>query len=546
VTAQQNDLDRLKQTEESPALVSHGVTGLKRNSGYLNEEWHPKLKGATGRRKYREMADNSPILGASMWIIESLSRQVTWETVENPSGHPFAGAGMEFAETLFNDMETPWKESVSEILSFIPFGWSALEPEYKLRRGDAEDPLLHSKHDDGLFGWREWSPLGQEALDRWVFDSTGRLAGMIQRDPNTGATPAIPLDRMLLFRIRPRKNNPEGTSLFRTAYRPYYFATRHEDIQAIGVERNIAGMPDYQLPASVMGGKTAEAVASRDAAEKLVKSVRMDQYYGLCRPAEEEGGKKTGYKFSLLSSSGKSFADSVQIIQSFDVKMAMNFMTEFLFLGQGSSSTSYSAHSDKTNLLGMSVSALLDIADDITNEQALPRIWELNNLPKEAMPTRRHGDIEKKSVLETFQAVTQAVAAGAMQGDESVESMLRGLIDLEPVEGRPVSAMLQEASMAANSLGSVQTQPMADPMAGVGTFNDTTPTPTEPDPNAEDPGDDGPEWWTVEEAAENLRASPAVIRNAIKRGQLRGIPLGRTYRVNRAKLEELLSQGALV
>lgn len=551
------DHERIRLAEDAHEFVHHGVPGLKRNSGYLDEEWHPKLKGSLARKKYREMEDNSPAIGASLWVIEALSRQATWTHEENPSGHPLAQQGIEFSEQCFADMQTPWKEHLAEALSAVVYGWSAMVPTFKLRKGNAKDPMLHSKHNDGKIGWLDWEPRAQESLERWVFDdrgayhSTGRLLGMMQRDPNTGVLHPIPLDRMLLFRMRPRKNNPEGRSALRTCWRPYYKGMMTEDIGTIGIERNVAGLPDYQVPANVMAAKTAETAAARSAALTLVKKARLDQYFGIVRPSEVDNqNNPTGYKFQLISSSGRAFADWLPVVQHYDLRIFQNFMTEFLQLGQGASSTSYSAHSDKTSLLGMAIDALLDMVDDVVNEQALPWLFEVNGFPQEAMPTRHHSDIEKREVAATLGAVAQAVSSGAMEGEESVNNFCRSLLDLEPSENRPISSMLQDAAMANNSLGAIQTQqpgaPVAQPAAQA--IDPVTGLPIAAEPGAEpepDPGDDGPEYWTLEEAAEIMRVSPQRLRSAVKRGQLPGASIGNTIRLKRANVEALFASGQL-
>jgi len=529
-TKRSHNQEQIREAAEAHDFVHHGVPGLKRNSGYIDEEWHPKLKGSLARKKYREMEDNSPVIGASLWIIEALSRQAGWTHEQNDSGHPLAQAGVEFSEQCFGDMETPWKEHLAEALSSLVYGWCAMVPTFKIRRGEAKDPMLHSKHNDGKIGWRDWEPRAQESLDRWVFDE-------------------------LLFRNRPRKNNPEGRSQLRTCYRPYYKGMMTEDITTVGIERNVAGLPDYQVPAEVMNPTTAAQRAARDSALTLVKKTRMDQYFGIVRPSEtNKDGSASGYKFGLIGSSGKSFAATLPIIQHYDLRIFQNFMTEFMQLGQGSSSTSYSAHSDKTSLLAMAVDALLDMIDDVVNEQALPWLFEVNGFPQDARPTRKHTDIEKREVAAILGGVSQAVSSGAMEGDEDVNNFCRGLIDLEPTEGRPIGSMLQDAAMGANALGSITTQTP-------GTVPNAPPTPTgqvldamgnpiaaapaapvEPEP---DPGGDGPDFVTLEEAAEKLAVSPQRLRNAVKRGQIPGAAIGNTMRLKWANVEALFESGLL-
>jgi excisionase family DNA binding protein len=515
---------------DAPALIPHGSPALKRTSGYIDEEFLASLKGKKGMAMYREMADNDAVIGTSLWIIESLCRQVEWETEESQTGHPLAAWGAEFAESLFDDCETTWRSKVGELLTFDIFGHAIVEPEFKIRRGDASDPLLYSRHDDGLFGWADWGFRPQESIERWVFDDTGRIAGAVQYDPSTGAINHMPIDRLLLFRVRARKGNPEGYSMLRPAYIPYYYAKRLRDVEAIGLERNIAGMPDYQLPARCFqADATDDEKAALAAARDMVKKIRVDAYYGVVRQSEtDENGQPTGHKFQLMSSSGKSFADTSPIITRYETRAAQVFMTEFIMSGTGSSqSGSHSLHSDKTSMLAMACGAQLDIIDDITNTVALPQIWRLNDLPMGCMPMRKHGDIEKQQIIEVFNAVTTAVSQGAMQGDEDVENLLRRLVSLKPREGGSIMSMLEQAVSDHSDLGSVGGVPR-DPAVD------------EPEP---EPEPEQPSMWTAEEAAAEMRVSPAVIRNAVRSGKLPGAPIGRSYRVDRKAVEDMVRGG---
>ena len=54
------------------------VTGLKRSAGTISEEFLPNLTGERGLRALREMRDNDPVIGAVLYAIEMLLRNVTW------------------------------------------------------------------------------------------------------------------------------------------------------------------------------------------------------------------------------------------------------------------------------------------------------------------------------------------------------------------------------------------------------------------------------------------------------------------------------------
>ena len=52
-----------------------GTSGLKRSGGLVTEEFLPELRGPRAMRVYREMRDNSAVVGACLGAIEMLIRQ---------------------------------------------------------------------------------------------------------------------------------------------------------------------------------------------------------------------------------------------------------------------------------------------------------------------------------------------------------------------------------------------------------------------------------------------------------------------------------------
>lgn len=58
----------------------------------------------------------------------------------------------------------------------------------------------------------------------------------------------IPMSKAMLFRTESVKDNPEGRSILRNAYRSWYFKRRIQEIEAIGIERDLAGLPVIHAP----------------------------------------------------------------------------------------------------------------------------------------------------------------------------------------------------------------------------------------------------------------------------------------------------------
>ena len=154
-----------------------GKTGLSHYSGTLYEEFLPSLRGLSGIKTYKEMAENSPTIGAMLFAIESTLRSVPWgvevlaETDEEAA---------ELVESCIDDMSHTWEDFISEILTMLRYGWSYFEIVYKKREG--YDGKVRSKYDDKKIGWRKFAPRAQETLYRWEIDTHGGIVSLMIGD----------------------------------------------------------------------------------------------------------------------------------------------------------------------------------------------------------------------------------------------------------------------------------------------------------------------------------------------------------------------------
>ena len=130
-------------------MIELGATGLRRTSGYVDEEFLPQLRGRKAVQIFREMSDNDPIVGALLFAVDRLLRQVEWR-VEPASSKPDDKQAAEFVEQCMEDMSHTWDELITEVLTMLPFGWSWHEIVYKKRMGPWEsNPQKRSKFTDG-------------------------------------------------------------------------------------------------------------------------------------------------------------------------------------------------------------------------------------------------------------------------------------------------------------------------------------------------------------------------------------------------------------
>ena len=410
-----------------------GQTGLKQAGGIIDAEWLNQLKGIRGVRAYTEMRDNDAVVGAILYAIESLIRQVEW-TVRPADDSDAALDAARFLEECVEDMSNDWESFISEALSMLVFGFAPFEICYKVRGGDSEDVTRRSKYNDGRIGWRKFSIRGQDTIAKWIFDEDGVVSGMVQRVDFDEVV--IPIEKLLLFVTKNERGNPQGRSLLRNAFRSWYFLKRLQEIEAIGVERDLAGLPVLQVPPQIMTSKATTAErALRNELESIIQQIRRDEREGVILPAElDRDGKPTGFKLSLLSSGGSRQMNTDQIIRRYESRIAMSVLAEFILLGSDAHG-SFALASSKTALFATSLRAILESMAATLNRFAVDRLFAYNpEFDQTLLPRFTYGDIEDRPLDEISSFLTQMTNVGLITPDAGLEEVLRENAGLPPLD----------------------------------------------------------------------------------------------------------------
>jgi len=426
-----------------------GVTGVKRVSGYIDEEFLPALRGRKAVRVYREMAANDSMVGAMLFSIDKLIREVEWKVLPADQSEENILA-QEFLESCMEDMNEPWDGFIGEVLSELTYGWSWHEIVYKRRLGPWEkDPKKRSKHTDGLIGWRKMPIRAQETMQRWSFDETGGIKAMVQMAPPRYTTTVIPIEKSILFRTAIAKGNPEGQSLLRTAYRSWYFKKRLEEFEAIGVERDLAGMPVGRVPADYLtAAKGTPQAKTVDAFKKMVRGVRRDENEGLVLPTQyDPDTKQPLFDFELMSSGGTRQFDTNAIINRYEQRILMSVLADFILVGHESTG-SYSLHTDKTGIFRAALNAITKGIADTLNRYAVPRLFAVNGWKLDQLPRFEPTNVDPPA-LDQLAAFISATAGAGMQWfpDPELEKYVREIARLPEMTEEDIDykrAMLEQ------------------------------------------------------------------------------------------------------
>jgi len=430
-----------------------GVAGLKVASGYVFEEYLPSLRGAQGIRTYQEMSQNDATVGAVLKAVELIIRAVTWDVQPVEDKGKAGDEAAEFVKSLLGDMSHSWADFLAEAMSMLVYGWAWHEVVLKRRIGPYEaNPANRSRFTDGKIGVRKLAPRSQDTLDRWEMQDDGGIAGMWQQPPLGGGTVYLPIERSLLFRTVSRKNSPEGQSVLRTAYRAWYKLKSIEDYEAIGIERELAGLPIISIPSEYL---RADAPAAHKAIaakyEKMARDVKFNEQGGCVKPSDtypDKDGSPTNVPLvdiKLLTSGGQRTIDTDKTIQRYQRTIARAALADFLMLGSstGTAPGSYSMHEGKVDLFMRACEAVLDQIVQPLNRFLLPRLWRYNNIDPDLMPTIVPGHVQPTNLELLGRYIADIAGAGApLFPDEELENYLRSEARLP--EKSPEAIALQE------------------------------------------------------------------------------------------------------
>jgi len=320
--------------------------------GRIREEYLNAMKNwSTEIKLYLEMRDD-PIIGAQLDAIKLPLQAAGFDVEPSPGGAPNDEAAAEWLWDCLNKMDgQTWNSHVEDALELLDFGFSLGE-------------IVLEKRVDGRLWLKNIDPRGQESLVNWDYDpnETDKLVAFVQQDPNGQGTFEIPIDKCVHFKFRGRKGNPQGHSVLRALYRPYKFVRNLEDLEGIGIERDVGGMPIAKLKE---GGYESNDITEL---KKVLKGLRKDEEVYLIEP---EGIDIRAY------SGGSKIYDVNQVIDRWHKVMLMRFFSQFLILGMGNVGTQALVKGSH-DFFALALEAVQRYLLETWNLQLVPYLFQFN------------------------------------------------------------------------------------------------------------------------------------------------------------------------
>jgi len=394
-----------------------GVTGLLRTRGvgYVFEEWLVALSTYRQKQVFREMRDNDAVIGALAFALEMILRKADWrvEPAKSKQGEKYA----EFVFSCMEDMSHTWEDFIAECVNEFWFGFSLFETVYKRRKGS--DGRQASRFDDGLIGWRKFAPRAQESILYWMWDEEGGLQGAVQLAAPDYRTVPIPIESLLLFRTTSIKNNPEGRSLLRNAYRSWFFKRRIEEVEGIGIERDLCGIPVLYASAEAI-----QAMGGMQTAKNLVTNIRIDDQAGVILPLAFDDKGNQLVKLELMKTAGAKQTDPSATIQRYNSDILNTVLAGFIQLGQ-TPTGSFSLHMSASQIFKQAIGAFMDSIAAVINRIAIPRLMNMNHMDLEDAPKLVPGEIGVRDLDELSSYVQKLAMSGLTFFDGKTANYLR-------------------------------------------------------------------------------------------------------------------------
>ena len=398
--------------------------------GIRSDEFVVQLRGRQGIRKYREMSENDPIIGAILTAMTMMLRSVEWR-VEGDNE-----VEKEFVESVMHGMDDKsWEEFIADVLTFLQYGFSVFE-------------MVPRRDNDGMIRIKKLASRAAYTIDRFETTDSGDILGVWQVAARKNVF--MPYSRILHFRTTSVANEPSGRSVLRSAYTAWTAQNNIKYFEGVGIERELNGLPIAYIPSEYMASDASDAQkALYNQVKKILRDVKRNEQGYIVFPSDlyaNEDGSLTNNRmveFDLVASKGTRDIDTGAVIVRYQQEIARSVMADFVMLGANDRG-SFALSQSKADLF---LRALEGYADTITaqlNRKMIPTLWEMNGKDKSTMPKISRGRIAPVDLDELGQFIQRLALSGVdLFPDDILDGHLRDVAGLPaPDPNRPPTPAL--------------------------------------------------------------------------------------------------------
>ena len=366
--------------------------------GLPDLEFMSELAPPDGLEKYRRMERNDPIIGGLILRIRNILSRINVD---------FLGQNVELVKTQLETLPGGINGLISSMTSAITYGFYIGEMIWGVEGGKI---IL-----------KDIEPRFQTTIEN-INDENGNVV-----QETSSESYEIPYNKCLHHIFIDENRSPYGVSLLRHLYKPYYYKVSCEAAEAVGIDRDLSGLPVLEAPEgfnfsaadSDSPDYDASVAATINWAVDLVGNIRKDSQQGVVVPF--------GWKLSLIRGDGTSSINTTEVIHRYNSEMAAGLLEMFMALGSGSTSSKGNIEAHIRDFL-LSCDSYAKSMENTINTQVIPKICQYNGFdsyPKIQFSTTNVADL---AALASF--VGRLVKNGVITPTIPMEKALLAIADL--------------------------------------------------------------------------------------------------------------------
>lgn len=445
-------------------LSEMGYLGLSVFSGVTTEELKKELNFPNSITTFKEMSYHSTI-NASLTLFDNIISKATWEFKPPKDATEEEIKQCEIINEMMSDLEDgTWSDFIRDVMSMNVFGFSVHEKVYRRRYVSNG-----SVYDDGIIGWRKLPIRSQETIEKFLFSEDGNEIVGVQQNIslvqdtysryaariNTQPIINLPRSKIMLFRTGKHRGDPYGKSPLRDAYLAWRFLTELESLEAVGVQKDLVGVPVLRLPPQYLSeNATDDEKALRSYYESSIRNLQAGEQSGIILPAiYDELTKQPLFDIKLLSTDSKRGFDIDKIKEYYKNMIMISLASDILTMGQ-TQVGSFALGSIKNSLAGSVAAAMIKQIADVIDRELIIQTYELNGwnpARRGSMDYDNLSDVDLESLSKFWQRVA---SVGLVEKDREVLNAVRvaGGIDPLPADLAPQTELIDNTSKSGEGL----------------------------------------------------------------------------------------------
>lgn len=438
------------------SLSEVGWAGLRVSNKTILEEKQRTFQWPQLLQVCEEMSCD-PTISTAFNVYNMLMSRIDWYVEPPEHATEQEKERAKFVESCMHDMEGSWTSFMTEVLTYLKYGYQITEKVYRRRL-----KKNGSKHNDGLVGLKKLAPRGQDTICKWYFSEDGReLEGVGQslnflenstryaNLKNKDGVLQINRNKILLFSADGTKGNPQGRSLLRSVFLPYKQLTLLKDQLMLGVAKDLQGIPTFYIPPKYLDpNASAEDKAVYESFKSIVNGLADGTQKGIILPKiiDQETNQNLVDLELIEAKGGKAF-DIPSIIAALQTDILTALSVDVVKLGANSVG-SYSLASSKENILAMAIEYRLKEIQEVLNSDLMRQLYELNGWDTSRMAKFCYGDVIDLDMELISKFVQRISAVGMLVKDHATINKIRQAMDVEPI---PEDVSLDSLEFTGNS-----------------------------------------------------------------------------------------------